>query len=468
MKKRGKFIFIGLLVSLAIIMIGCSFDHGITDPGIKNVPFNERVCLNSLESNLARVLWHQIAATEAVLEAVQNHVDIPEHEIARSARCENYGLQALGRFLPSDLSTLYRTRVQVNSAGRAIGYEVVTLQHELDEILTTFNNELRRYTPQFLEGQCFGGMAYIEGSQIIMAGGVSYSIYSIEGIAIAEILQAIVDGEDPEEKALRVSYEIEAMFRGLYDDYGRGLWLRTAPRWSGGRVTYRWSNTNPVSTTFRTEIRRAMRSWESAAHGRIRFTEFNDTPWNWTLVGLGQLNVLTIYERNISGGGIATPGSFPFGISFMTLYQGLYVVNPGGHTIYSLALHELGHVLGLQHEHQRWDRDRFVQVTRSGLNYVRLPEVTLFLPYPWIEFRTIRIGFLRIRIPVIVIRVASFPQFKRTSAFDFNSIMIYSGLPIVPAANQNSRYGIFREGRWETRIVTTLSPMDKEFIRRLY
>ena len=36
--------------------------------------------------------------------------------------------------------------------------------------------------------------------------------------------------------------------------------------------------------------------------------------------------------------------------------------------------HEMGHVFGLLHEHQRYDRDTYVRVARTGSSFEKIPE----------------------------------------------------------------------------------------------
>lgn len=119
-------------------------------PNPQEIPLKERVSVESLESSFAKALWHQISAAEDLIKTVENYVDIPEQEIARTAGGKANGLQAIGKYLPSDLSTLKRTKIQPASGGRAAGGEeeiTITLQDELDEIIANFNCAMSLLVP---------------------------------------------------------------------------------------------------------------------------------------------------------------------------------------------------------------------------------------------------------------------------------------------------------------------------------
>ena len=102
-------------------------------------------------------------------------------------------------------------------------------------------------------------------------------------------------------------------------------------------------------------------------------------------------------------------------------------------------LHELGHVLGLLHEHQRPDRERFLNVNWGNIrqNYRRSFEV-----------------------------LGPSHAGQRSRQLDFASIMMYGSF----AFSQNSQPTLvkYNENKetWDTP--TKLSPMDRAFIGELY
>jgi hypothetical protein len=159
-KKKVVGILVLVLI-LGMMFIGCTLpDIGIQpEQQEQEAPLKKRVPFEPLESNLAKALWHQIIAVEDVIETVEKYVDIPEQESARSAGNVMIGLEGIGRYLPDDLSTLTRTKVQL--AGRSASDEVtISLQDELNEILASYEHEMRLLVPD-LENQDYGEMAFM-------------------------------------------------------------------------------------------------------------------------------------------------------------------------------------------------------------------------------------------------------------------------------------------------------------------
>jgi len=190
--------------------------------------------------------------------------------------------------------------------------------------------------------------------------------------------------------------------------------------------------------------------------------------------------VLSISEKVLVGAsGEASPGSPLPGIPIISVAYSYIHIDPSfddNTTIeiknklnaYSIALHELGHVLGLQHEHQREDRDKYIKVTDSGSDYFKIPEITLISVVDIrLEWRSKKVAFITVYYPVIVVITKSHPQFQKT-AFDPLSIMMYSGFEIIDTSFKNNTYGDYISGIWKTKYTSRLSTKDKEFIRLLY
>lgn len=113
-------------------------------------------------------------------------------------------------------------------------------------------------------------------------------------------------------------------------------------KWKDGRVPYYLSGS--FTSEEATIIRSAMDEWESVA--AVKFIEV--TPRS------GAYKIIKVNENTWSSS--IGENNADCEMNFGT----------GGDT-YSHVLHELGHALGLLHEHQRPDRDRFVRIVWSNL-----------------------------------------------------------------------------------------------------
>ncbi len=152
-------------------------------------------------------------------------------------------------------------------------------------------------------------------------------------------------------------------------------------------IDYRFGKS--VSDATKKGLRSAMNEWEAATNNRIQYREIRNSGWNQFVWGLGVYWHIWIHEsESIIGAGESTYSYVPW--SALTIK----VSAADGRTY----RHELGHSLGLIHEHQRPDRDDYIIVIKDNIKP---------------EFKS------------------QFDKYLKTSCetygeFDFNSIMLYS------------------------------------------
>ena len=242
------------------------------------------------------------------------------------------------------------------------------------------------------------------------------------------------------------------------------LLLVQAERPSAGRGfvmgPYYWSNQRhrswPVDTVnyfFDRAVPSANQSWMRGSIARMSNgtgMEFREGTWLWWHEfwwNLGCSNYLRISIRRQNGPvGRASVGKV--GASFL-------YIDPAHVNQEWVFNHEMGHVFGLLHEHQRYDRDNYIRVSNSGANYDMIGRDIQWCTYfLWRSCRT--------------------QSHSKTygTPFDYNSVMHY---PASSRTNIRLMSGLFwtvyerNQTRWgRVNGNTYFTPWDIYVIKRLY
>jgi len=117
-------------------------------------------------------------------------------------------------------------------------------------------------------------------------------------------------------------------------------------KWTNGIIPYYISK--DFSFKFVQKIKKAMRIWEKGCKNKIRFVQVNN---------LKEYK----YVYHIK------PSYLNFSSSTVGYTNNNYAkLNPK--TTLVIILHELGHCIGLNHEHQRKDRNKYIKVLHKNIN----------------------------------------------------------------------------------------------------
>jgi len=212
----------------------------------------------------------------------------------------------------------------------------------------------------------------------------------------------------------------------------KGVQYTLQAKWGGNKVEYMW---NGATSKDKTNTLLAMADWKTASNNKITFSEITtNVNWNKTCWIMGWkyfLRISSLSKGNFNGQ--ATLGKVPWAIMEFT----------SGAWYPRTYRHELGHVLGLYHEHQRPDRDTYITYhsnnaeSGSGSQFSKMT-------------------------------AGSYNYYGST--FDFNSIMIYGSFAY--AKNQYSTDPkdatlTKKDGTiWDAP--TDISNTDKNVIRQMY
>lgn len=270
------------------------------------------------------------------------------------------------------------------------------------------------------------------------AAGESYTIASEDGVL--NLGYTILTAE---EFLLLVQAEQVHAARGfaIDDDWSHHEWGSGRP-WPRDTVRYFFD----TDTTTREQ-----RTWMRAAMGRMRngtgmrFEEADGPEW-WLELwhSLCLSNDLSILTDELDGNttGRATVGR----TGRSTLVMDLDHV-----TDERYFNHEMGHVFGLLHEPQRYDRDDHVRVRRSGSNFNKIPRLRRhrFLFWTWYDYNSTTLS----------------------TPYDYHSIMHYPRDTGVTLRSNNLEWYVNEHNNREWTHVngnTWFSPWDIYTIKKLY
>ncbi|MDR3131424.1 MAG: hypothetical protein LBU18_07745 [Treponema sp.] len=276
-------------------------------------------------------------------------------------------------------------------------------------------------------------------------------------------MNRVAGGEDPEAVVSEIQADIEKML-AAEETASRGLYIIPENSWNGGRTSgARWVNgliryayadgSSSIGDEGKQTAEKAMKKWTDGTGGEIRFEGISPNLWSLICRGIGQYQYVTISKKDLPND---TSGRSDIGsVGAFSSVE----IDPVAITRERTYLHELGHTIGLLHEHQWSGRDSYINVSSgNAVDYGIIPEKSLVVAlYP------VRIWFITIYLPYIW-----YVNYSKHygSGLDFNSIMLYDGLEIRPAyANStNGKPDDWSHTRWNL----DLSEYDKQTVKAMY
>ena len=215
----------------------------------------------------------------------------------------------------------------------------------------------------------------------------------------------------------------------------KGFTTSDDKRWPNGEVLYQFESN--ITDEERAFILNCYNDWSTKTDGKVSFTEVKNSKWNEFCYKLGFKIFIKIKKETLGVISGVNAAGVANGCGKSTeawiKYDPTWIKN------YRTVVHEMGHKLGLQHEHQRPDRDDFLICNKTGSQYDKIEEK--YAKFLWWTWKT---------------KSATY-----TTTYDFMSIMHYTNHSLSNTFTDKNGTPIDTGGE-------SISDIDAEFVKSIY
>ncbi|GHV89381.1 hypothetical protein AGMMS50267_17410 [Spirochaetia bacterium] len=400
------------------------------------------------------------AVTSSAEKVLEYDSDLADQLTSRSVQNQ----QALDL---NDLFALTDLGKTKGGQSRSVGtVDPLTLEDELSEIVTNYESGVAALAPtdlSFLDG--VDGIAVKEG-MVYVDDDILIDPASTSGIMQLALIKAQLEGANLNDIIADME-NVAGNFGDVNEDAAsRGLYKTSTLRWPSKTVSYAWQPT--ISSYSKNLFVAAMNDWTSKIPGLTFVDRTNDIAY-LNAAGIGQ-KPLVILQSD--------PGLSAYGRAYVGAYNGKYTctIRDGltGNWAIRTPRHELGHTLGLNHEHQRWDRDTYLSVSSADssdpTNWGKIDKSVTNAIYGWyFDYFTIRVLCIRVRVYYLtygMVGSVTTTLADGSAALDYKSIMLYSTNQFSSLKAKVAKQGLSVGSKIPVNYI--ISPDDIATVKKMY
>ena len=364
--------------------------------------------------------------TQKSILVVDKYIDLPREGNSTNSRGATLRVSPdmIEELLPHDISSLTRYRTTLSRSGDTTE-EVVTLQEELDKIAEEYSRSVADLAVDMTDALKLEFVKKVDGG--IMVDDEFINPQTIQGAVTIELLNAQARGEDIKKVTAEVQIALNEYYKetGLQEEYSgnnagaRAVAAKSTAKWDNGYIYYYWGT---IDYRHRAALKIAMRDWRDKTGTKVDFRYYpSQSSWAKYRINTGELGVVEFKTAALEDD---TGGSAPVGRTVR--FSGALSISKGlaGEWLHRTTRHELDHVVGLEHEHERWDRNKYIEESGGKLDRWKKSYSwqRVWKSKFWGGYWTWKVSFKSY--------VTKTEQYDYTD-YDCNSVMHYTNRPII-------------------------------------
>jgi hypothetical protein len=453
MKKQMQTVLVGIAMAAILITAGCDGFWGKPEDVASFQRGDYQAKTQTGKTYQGMVELSLKAAELSIKKVIEYDPELLDERSPRSIGASK-GLQLYELYERADMNKTRggRTAASVNE---------LTLRDELDKITADYQQAMQEYfitDLSFLDGY---DEVTVANGYVFHSDDLAIDPKGVEGILLLNLLKSELAGEDMD--AIMNDLQMASSNYGGNATGARGAFVYNVPRWPSGNIYYKWDPN--IASVSKSRFISAMDAWlTKVGPGYIKFIEASSAYIDAADNGTAPIVEFTTNTDFLNG----ALGRSNVGMAL----SAKCAIQPSLDSPYDVRtpIHELGHTLGLHHEHQRWDRDTYLSYPASSAARLgsTFDKSIIMTGSYYINHTAILVGMYNyIYVPYVSWTIGNTALAKNgTNYFDYNSIMLYSSKQ-VPGL----KFKIAQQDHWRDKDVPvnfSISDGDAATVQLLY